>query len=90
MIRDASIRAMALRNHARAMQRLLQTISHEIRSPLNVIIGSMQLMALDDNIQSSLMRGMGKETFLSATQAALMLNLVVNNVLAQYKVIDGE
>ena len=30
-----------------------------------------------------------KETFRSATQAALMLNLVVNNVMAQYKGVDS-
>lgn len=47
VVRDGYIRSQALENHALSMQRLLQTVSHEIRSPLNVVIGAMQLMALE-------------------------------------------
>ncbi len=86
LLRDVDIRVEALMRLAKSKDLVLATVSHEIRSPLNVIIGAVQLLSMDGELHRSLSpekRTAIRETMWSATHSALLLNLVVNNVMAQ-------
>lgn len=72
------------RNASRAKSQFLSTMSHEIRSPLNVIIGMSHLLQLEDHLPEQV------ENLEILNIASKNLMLLINDVLDYNKIESGK
>lgn len=84
VIYDVDVRVSVLHQLALSKNLFISTVSHEIRTPLNGIIGSVQMLEfeLEDKLLNADFKEI-KESVRSAKYSSLLLNMLVNNVLAK-------